>query len=156
MTISLWHYGVKGMHWGVTRTPEELGHESGVAKSQFSVTIDDSGHYVSEKGFAIHTDKITRFCLNPKAKHFKDFEDVGYTAADAERLLLDIEKGFDIEKKQGERLNQTTGHKEYFIPMELGVEAPKTFRTAWMEDRQDGKPRFISAYRDEELGKKGR
>lgn len=37
----LMHYGVKGMKWGVRRTPEELGHvlKSGVAKSSGSSTI---------------------------------------------------------------------------------------------------------------------
>lgn len=24
---SLEHYGIKGMHWGVRRTPEQLGHK---------------------------------------------------------------------------------------------------------------------------------
>lgn len=33
------HYGVKGMKWGVGRTPEQLGHKKSVAKSQNSGII---------------------------------------------------------------------------------------------------------------------
>lgn len=28
----LFHYGIKGMKWGVRRTPEQLGHRKGVRK----------------------------------------------------------------------------------------------------------------------------
>lgn len=37
----LYHYGVKGMKWGIRRTPEQLGHphKKSVAKSQKSNTI---------------------------------------------------------------------------------------------------------------------
>ncbi|NCE64076.1 hypothetical protein D1159_05620 [Pseudoflavonifractor sp. 524-17] len=35
----LMHYGVKGMKWGVRRTPEQLGHKKAVAKRSGSDTI---------------------------------------------------------------------------------------------------------------------
>lgn len=35
----LMHYGVKGMKWGVRRTPEQLGHKKVVAKRSGSDTI---------------------------------------------------------------------------------------------------------------------
>lgn len=34
----LYHFGIKGMHWGVRRTPEQLGHK-----------IEKTGDKVSEK-----------------------------------------------------------------------------------------------------------
>lgn len=48
---SLIHYGVKGMKWGVRRTPEELGHHKKVAKKLESdkMIVTISGHKSSPK-----------------------------------------------------------------------------------------------------------
>lgn len=48
---SLCHYGVKGMKWGVRRTPEELGHKPRVAKAQKSdrIRITIYGHGDSKR-----------------------------------------------------------------------------------------------------------
>lgn len=32
MTEMLYHHGIKGMHWGIRRTPEELGHPQSDSK----------------------------------------------------------------------------------------------------------------------------
>lgn len=32
LSLELYHHGVKGMHWGIIRTPEQLGHTRGKSK----------------------------------------------------------------------------------------------------------------------------
>ena len=148
------HHGVKGQKWGVRRTPEQLGHDS--TGTGLHVTIDETGHYISEKGFAIHGSKITGFCLKPGSKHYGDFEAVGYKPSDGDRLIHDIEDQFDLENKTDSRVNKNTGKEEFSIPMQLGADKKHTFRTTWIVDRHDGLPRFTTAFHDEDLGKKER
>lgn len=50
-TTELYHYGVKGMKWGVRRTPEQLGHKNSIVK------IDDSSNIVNE---AISSGKVSK------------------------------------------------------------------------------------------------
>lgn len=45
----LYHYGVKGMKWGVRRTPEQLGHKKRLKKSQKRDTIKVTGHAATSK-----------------------------------------------------------------------------------------------------------
>lgn len=40
-TDELFHYGVKGMKWGVRRTPEQLGHSPKVAKAGKRVILKE-------------------------------------------------------------------------------------------------------------------
>lgn len=58
------HHGVKGMKWGVRRTPEQLGHvtNSAVANAEEAVKIVD-GAYQSSKGFTVKQNKFTEWCL---------------------------------------------------------------------------------------------
>ena len=37
----LYHYGIKGMKWGVRRTPEQLGHRSAKKPKKISVRAED-------------------------------------------------------------------------------------------------------------------
>lgn len=151
----LYHYGVLGMKWGVRRSPDQLGAEGGngttkVEKSEHSVKMN--GEYCeSEKGYFLHPNKINRFCLKPGAKHADDFFEVGYKENDFDKLYHDIESGYDISKRVDVRRNQKTGAVEYSIPMMLGVDMKRTFRTNWCEDGPGGAPKFIGAYRDNEL-----
>ena len=75
---ALYHHGIKGMHWGIRRSKDELGYGSNgtdkVAEAEKSVTMKD-GYYRSNKGFVAHPDKIHKYCLDPKAKHGKEFQD---------------------------------------------------------------------------------
>ena len=155
--VSLWHHGVKGMHWGIRRTPEELGHEpkakaeSSVDKSVLeTIIVHGKTAYKSDKGFAIQEDKLTGYCLNPKAEHSKEFFDVGYQPTDALKLFRDIENGYDLSKKI-EESEVCPGIVKYSIPTLLGVTKTRMFRTVWQTDGPDNIPRFVSAYIDRRL-----
>ncbi len=59
----LCHYGIKGMKWGVRRTPEELGHKKGLAKSKISSIIIEE---------AIRTGKVkTKINREKQLRHTK-------------------------------------------------------------------------------------
>lgn len=94
------HHGVKGMRWGVRRTPEQLGHVTNpaVANAEEAVKIVD-GVYQSSKGFTVKQNKFTEWCLKAGTDHADEFFSVGYKTTDADRLFRDIEKGFDLSKK---------------------------------------------------------
>lgn len=147
------HYGIKGMKWGVRRSPEQLGHvtgsKRGVAKTTIRATIVD-GVYHSEKGFSIAEAKLGGFCLSPDKKHSKEFFDVGYEEGDSELLLQDIERGFDLSKKGPDRLN-FKGDTQFSIPMELGVTRTRLFNTGWQIDKGASEPKFLTAYVDRRL-----
>lgn len=147
----IYHHGIKGMKWGVRRSPEQLGHapKGKVAKSAEDVTIDGE-FYRSGKGFSIHQDKLAKFCLLPGGKHSEQFFKLGYTADDSKRLFRDIEAGYDPSRKI-ERQATDEGYEKASISMELGVTTKRLFRTVWRNDGPDGSDRFISAYIDRRL-----
>lgn len=148
---AIYHHGIKGMKWGVRRSPEQLGHapKGKVAKSAEDVTIDGE-FYRSKKGFSIHQDKLAKFCLLPGGKHSEQFFKLGYTANDSERLFRDVEKGYDPSRKFG-RIDLEDGHVKTSIPIRLGVTAQQVFRTVWKDDGPDGEDRFLTAYIDRRL-----
>ena len=147
----IYHHGIKGMKWGVRRSPEQLGHapKGKVAKSAEDVTIEGE-FYRSGKGFSIHQDKLAKFCLQPGGKHSEQFFKLGYTADDSKRLFRDIEKGYDPSKRI---LDSTidSGKVKFSIPMKLGVTSTRLFRTVWQEDGSEDRSRFITAYIDRRL-----
>lgn len=167
--MSLWHHGIKGMHWGIRRTPEELGHEpklrtlgveSDNSKDKINLIVDSSGktikmkgeYWTSDKGFAIHPNKIKRFCLLPGSKHSEHFFRVGYTQEDNYRLFHDIEEAFDPEKAIDHRTD-SKGIGSYSIPMYLGVNDKRLFRIVWKDEKSIGLPKFVTAHIDDELEK---
>jgi len=147
----LCHHGVKGMKWGVRRTPEQLGHvtKSAVEKAEESVKIVD-GVYQSSKGFTVDQKKFTSWCLKAGTDHAEEFFSVGYKPSDSDQLFRDIEKGFDLSKKRDSMQIGKTKEK-FSIPMSLGVTAQKLFRTVWQNDGPDASARFITAYIDRRL-----
>lgn len=147
----LCHYGVKGMKWGVRRTPEQLGHvtKNTIEKQEEPVTIVN-GIYQSSKGFTVDEQKFSSWCLKPGTDHADEFFGVGYTESDSEQLFRDIEKGFDVSKKMDSK--PIGKSKERFsIPMSLGVSAKRLFRTVWQKDGPNESSRFITAYVDRRL-----
>lgn len=140
------HYGVKGMKWGVRRTPEQLGH---VAKAAKAVKIVD-GVYQSSKGFAVKQSKFSEWCLKPGTDHSDEFFGVGYKPTDSDRLFRDMEKCFDLSKKR-DAMSVGKTKEKFSIPMSLGVTAKRLFRTVWQKDGPDEAARFVTAYIDRRL-----
>ena len=139
---SIWHHGVKGQKWGIRRTAEELGHTK--PKND---AIMDGEVYHSKKGFSVAEAKLSKFFLNAAKKHAKEFFEVGYTANDADRLLKDIEAGFDLAKKSSTR-KSPRGDDQFCIPMRLGVTQKRMFTTAWQTSDGEDEPKLITAYLD--------
>lgn len=147
----IFHHGIKGMKWGVRRSPEQLGHgpKEKIAKAADN-GIMDGEFYRSKKGFSIHQDKLRAFCLKPGAKHAEQFFKLGYTERDEKRLFRDIEKGYDVSKKTIENV-LSSGKTKFSIPMKLGVTSTRIFRTVWREDGPEDTSRFVTAYIDRRL-----
>ena len=41
MAEEIWHHGIKGMKWGVRRTPEQLGHRTKSKRTKMDNTHED-------------------------------------------------------------------------------------------------------------------
>lgn len=145
------HHGVKGMKWGVRRTPEQLGHitNSTVANAEEAVKIVD-GAYQSSKGFTVKQNKFTEWCLKAGTDHADEFFSVGYKSTDADKLFRDIEKGFDLSKKR-DAVSIGKNREKYSIPKSLGVTVQRLFRTVWQKDGPESNSRFVTAYIDRRL-----
>ena len=97
-----------------------------------------------EKAF-IHDDKISKFLLLPGAKHYKEFERVGYTPNDKELLRKDILEG--LKKNEAKFFDPNKhGDTAYQVNMLLGVTRKRWFITAWQIDRGTDFPRLITAH----------
>lgn len=147
----LCHHGVKGMKWGVRRSPEELGHitKSAVENPVDDVTIVD-GVYHSSKGFTVNQRKFSEYCLKPGTDHADEFFGVGYKPNDSDKLFRDIENGYDLSKKQ-DIVSLPKEKEKFSIPMSLGVTDQRLFRTVWQKDGPEANTRFITAYVDRRL-----
>lgn len=102
---------------------------------------------LSNDKYDIDDAKISKFLLKPGAKHAKEFFDVGYHKTDRAILNADIYELFD-EKKKVESVFLVDGAEKFCVYMKLGAgEKKKLFRTVWIKDTPESKPRLITAYR---------
>ena len=69
-TDELFHYGVKGMKWGVRRTPEQLGHSPKVAKAGKRVILKEKSSG-GEKGLKTQPSSALRNGLRTIIKRFR-------------------------------------------------------------------------------------
>lgn len=134
MCNELYHYGVKGMKWGIRRYQNSDGSLTEVGKSHYALAKrGKDGIITSGKGFSIHRDKIEKYMLKRGAKHAEDFFNVGYSEKDSVRLYKDIEKQYDIKKTKGFRKN-AKGEMSYAI-YEIGSHEETNFLHG-MENRK--------------------
>lgn len=107
------HYGIKGMKWGVRRTPEQLGHErkarkmnSGAAPLKYkSPALTKAAHFT--KNLVAYTvasiDPTGILTLAYNARVIKSYADIGkqYVASNEKWLKKDgpIEKPANMKKK---------------------------------------------------------
>lgn len=147
MRSELWHHGVKGMKWGIRRTPEELAkaRRERLANQENSVTLKN-GVYESSKGFTCAEEKMSGWCLKPGTKHSKEFFDVGYKPSDKDRLIRDINDGYD-QSKVVPRGSDSRNYLKYEVEMELGVTKKRNFVTSWSIAHEGDQPKFVTAYR---------
>ena len=92
--------------------------------------------------------KFAEYFLNPEQKHAQEFFDVGYTTEDVLLLRYDVAKQFDLEKAT-DITYDADGKKRFKIYMSLGVTEKKRFRTAWIDDDENSKPRIVTAFRED-------
>lgn len=104
------------------------------------------------KNATIADTKITKYCLDPSKKHFKEFTDVGYSKDDPERLKIDLLKGLSENEAEGTFPNEH-GARSFVVKMDLGVTKKKKFKTVWQIDKDAVNPKFVTAHR---LPMKGR
>lgn len=90
--------------------------------------------------------KITKYCLDPNRKHYKEFTDVGYSKNDPERLKKDLLKGLAENEAESTFPNEH-GDRSFTVYMKLGVTKKRTFRTGWQIDKGTNFPKFVTAYR---------
>lgn len=95
----------------------------------------------------IHDDKITKFLLKPGAKHYLDFEKVGYTPEDANLLKQDILNGFSENEMAEYQKNEKTGIVTFNVYMMLGKTKKKRFCIGWQVDAGSDFPRLITGFR---------
>lgn len=72
-TDELFHYGVKGMKWGVRRTPEQLGHSPKVAKAGKRVILKEKSSG-GEKGLKTQPSSALRKGIRSLEKRIAEHE----------------------------------------------------------------------------------
>ena len=92
--------------------------------------------------------KCEQFFLKPGAKHAQEFFDVGYTQDDVLLLRYDMARQFDMSKAV-DMNEREDGAQTFNIYMNLGVAKQRRFRTCWIMDTPNSKPRVVTAFRNE-------
>ncbi len=89
--------------------------------------------------------KFTEYFLKEGAKHASQFFDVGYTSDNPLQLRYDIAKQFETHKATS--TTDERGKERLVLYMYLGVDKKKRFKTVWIKDNENAKPRILTAYR---------
>lgn len=101
MDEELYHYGIKGMKWGIRRTPAQLGHRTGAKKKKTSGIVD-----AAKKMAANHKQKKTAKVETERRKKLKK-KKISEMSDDElrERIArLELEKRYrDLTPKQTHR-----------------------------------------------------
>lgn len=90
--------------------------------------------------------KFSGYFLKDGTKHAKDFFNAGYSADDVLRLRYDIARQFDESKAVKFTIDED-GCERFRIYMKLGTKG-QVFRTAWIRDTPESKPRITTAFRE--------
>lgn len=104
---------------------------------------------LAEAPCTIADDKVGKFMLKDGAKHAEEFFDAGYTAESGDALRQDIIGQFDLSKAEDYREN-ADGSVRFSIFMWLGTGKKRRFRTVWLKENEQAKPRLITAHREDE------
>lgn len=95
--------------------------------------------------------KITKYCLDPTKKHYREFINVGYSKDNPKQLEKDLLRG--LSENEAEVFSPNSyGNISITVYMKLGVTTKKMFKTAWQIDKGTNFPRFITAYRNDKKG----
>lgn len=99
--------------------------------------------------YLIPREKITNYILDSRKKHFKEFQNVGYTPQDVNLLTEDILEQF-IHNPSFARRDDGKYESTFAIKMMLGKTEKKVYRTVW-KITDGGASSFVTAYRDRSL-----
>lgn len=112
-------------------------------------TIKKQTDFVNKAPCVTTPKKYTGYFLKQGAKHADQFFNVGYTADNPLQLRYDMSRQFDISKAVNMSVDES-GRERFRIYMDLGIENRKRFRTAWIKDSPDSKPRIVTAFREDD------
>lgn len=112
-------------------------------------TIKKQTDFVNKAPCVTTPKKYTGYFLKQGAKHADQFFSVGYTADNPLQLRYDMARQFDMRKAVNISVDES-GRERFRIYMDLGVENRKRFRTAWIKDSPDSKPRIVTAFREDD------
>ena len=102
MDEELYHYGVKGMKWGVRRTPAQLGHKTGTKKKKTSVV--DAVKKFSKKRQQAKAEKTARKETKKASKKKKSIAEMSDAELRERISRLELEKRYrDLSPKQTHR-----------------------------------------------------
>lgn len=91
--------------------------------------------------------KYTGYFLKQGAKHSDDFFNVGYSTDNPMQLRYDMARHFDMSKAV-ELETLSDGSVKFNMYMELGVTKKRKFKTGWIQDNPESKPRIVTGFRN--------
>lgn len=108
-TCELYHYGVKGMKWGIRRTPAQLGHKSYTDKperAKISVSVLRRAVKHGDVSLSIKADKQAQHDRN-SPKYVKGKSYVYFRTSEAQRYILRLHgTGELLSSKKGAWINK--------------------------------------------------